>query len=343
MKKKLMTALQLLVTVGILCWVFHDHDQRVRMWKALMRANPVWLLAGFLSYGVVEILAALRWYVLMRVQGIKLPMWRVGALFMLGIFFNTFMPGATGGDVLKVFFLFKEFPDKKKKEGALLAVLMDRLIGLMGLIVISSVIVGINFHWLNSQPESRGLTWTLLGILAFGLSGITATFFISGFKLADKLPEKMPMRDKLIDASKAYHAYAIAWPASLGAIFLSWGVHVFSFAVFVCAAEALGIISPTVSALDVFILMPIILTIAAMPISVGGTGVREKMFAMLLGSLCGVATGDAVALSLTGFMLTAAWASIGGIIYLFYRSTDHTKIADVERQVHELEHEIAEK
>jgi uncharacterized protein (TIRG00374 family) len=104
-KRKILTAVQVLVTAGILAYVFHDPDKRAKMWQAITHAKPVWLLLGFLSYGVVEVLASGRWYLLMRVQGIRLKMWRLGALFMLGIFFNMFMPGGTGGDVLKVFYL----------------------------------------------------------------------------------------------------------------------------------------------------------------------------------------------------------------------------------------------
>jgi hypothetical protein len=93
--------------------------------------------------------------------------------------------------------------------------------------------------------------------------------------------------------------------------------------------------------------MPIILTISAMPISVGGTGVREGLFAALLVPLCGISQAEAVTLSLTGFMLSAAWGAIGGGIYLLYRPSDqgpsdHAKLSEVARQVHELEHEVAE-
>jgi hypothetical protein len=49
-----------------------------------------------------------------------------------------------------------------------------------------------------------------------------------------------------------------------------------------------------------------------------------------------------VTLSLTGFVLMAAWAMVGGGIYLLYRPSDHAKMSEVERQVHELEHEVAE-
>jgi len=327
MKKTILTIIQVLVTVGIMFWVFHDPGKRHKMWEALTHAKPIWLLAGFLCYGVVELLAAGRWYILLRVQGVKLAPWRVGALLMLGIFFNTFMPGATGGDVLN------------KKAPGLLAVLMDRLIGLLGLIIISSVIIGLRYNWLRTTPDSRHLTWVLLLILVCSLAAIVFSFMISGFGLAHKLPAKMPLRDKLIDLAVAYNAYARAWPASLLALFASFGVHLASFTLFICAARALSV---NVSTGELLTVMPIILTLASLPISVGGTGVREGLFVLLLGPLCGVSAAEAVTLSLTGFMLTAGWALVGGLIYLLYRPSDHKKLSEVERQVHELEHEVAE-
>jgi len=342
MKKTILTIIQVVVTVGILCWVFHDHDQRAKMAHALSLAvqrpsGRLWLLAGFGCYGIVEILAALRWYLLLRVQKVILPLWRLVALFMLGIFFNMFMPGGTGGDVLKIYFLIKEIPDKKKE--GLLAVLMDRLIGLLGLIMVASIIIALQYHWLKTAPYARHATWVLMLILVAGLGGIAFSFIISGFRLASKLPARMPMRDKLIDVSDAYNAYARAWPASLLAIFGSFGVHLCSFSVYVCAARALNIDVSTGALLTV---MPIILTICALPISVGGTGVREMLFPNLLTPLCGVAGPVAIALSLTGFMLTAAWGGIGGIIYLLYRPSEHTKLRDVPKEIEELEHEVAE-
>ena len=337
MKKTILTALQVIVTVGILFWVFHDPTKRAKMWEALIHAKLGWLLAGFACYGLVELLAAGRWYILLRVQKVILPPWRVGALLMLGIFFNMFMPGGTGGDVLKIFFLLKEIPGKKA--GGLLAVLMDRLIGLMALIMISSIIVALRYNWLKTNADSRHLTWVLLLILVSSLAGIVFSFLISGLGLAHKLPAKMPMRDKLIDLAVAYNAYARAWPASLGSLVASFGVHFSSFFVFVCAARALSV---QVSTGDLLTVMPIILTLAAMPISVGGTGVREGLFVVLLGPLCGVSQPEATMLSLTGFMLMAAWGMVGGLIYLVYRPSQHARMSEVERQVHELEHEIAE-
>ena len=64
MKKTILTIIQILVTAGILFWVFHDPAKRAEMAAAFSRAksHPGWLLAGIGCYGVVELLAAARWY-----------------------------------------------------------------------------------------------------------------------------------------------------------------------------------------------------------------------------------------------------------------------------------------
>jgi hypothetical protein len=337
MKKKILTVIQILVTVGILSYIFRDPQKRGDMIRAVRDSEKIWILAGIIAYGIVEVLAAVRWQILLRVQGVTLGFFRVIALLMIGILFNLFMPGGTGGDVIKIFYLLKETPGKKA--GALLAVLMDRLIGLLALILITGLIVIIRYQWLSSTAITRNLTWTLLAIMGAGFGGIAFSFCITSFNLAHRLPERMPLRDKLIDLSIAYSAYARAWKASLSALLLSFGVHICSFYVFYSASRALR---QTASMADIFSVMPIINTIAALPISVGGAGVREKLFEELLSNLCGITPGIAVAISLTGFAVLVFWAVIGGVVYLFYRPSEHAKLSDIAQEVQELEHKIAE-
>ena len=343
MKKILLTILQILVTVGILFWIFRDPDKRTNTLHALFGSdrNPpadfVWILAGIVAFGILEILAAIRWQILLRVQGVTLGFFRVLGLVMIGILFNLFMPGGTGGDVIKIFYLLKETPGKKAE--ALLAVLMDRLIGLLGLIIVTCVIMVLRYQWLSATEVTRNLTWTLFAIMGCSLGGIIFSFLITGLGLAHKLPRKMPGRDKFIDLSIAYNAYARAWKASLGALFISFGVHFCSFYLFYAAARALRQTTPL---LDFFGVMPIVNTIAALPISVGGVGLREKLFEDMLGKLCGIPPAVAVAISLTGFSVLVFWAIVGGIIYLFYRPSEHARLKDIEQQVHKLEHDVAE-
>src|SRR5919201_7113457 len=94
----------------------------------------------------------------LKVQKIPFCMTRVSGLFLNGMFFNQFLPGGTGGDIIKSYLLLKE---TDKKAGGLLAVVFDRLIGLVALVTITVALVSLRFDWLWNTPvtvESGGMT-----------------------------------------------------------------------------------------------------------------------------------------------------------------------------------------
>src|SRR4051812_27576211 len=233
MKRILLTILQISVTVFLLWLVFRDHDQRVKMWEALQKANYWWVAGGVLAYITVEVSAALRWQILLRVQKIYLSVPRVTGLFLIGMFYNQFLPGGTGGDIIKSYLLLKE---TDKKAGALLAVIFDRLVGLVALVTLTSVLVCMRFHWLAKTPQTRGFLWFLLIILGSSILGLATSFIISGFNLAERLPPKFPGRLKIIEISVAYHRYAHHWRASLVAFVASIIAHLATFGTFLCVA-----------------------------------------------------------------------------------------------------------
>src|SRR6267378_8031218 len=212
MKKILITIIQLAVTIALLIWVFHDHEQRAKMAKALQAADFRWVVAAIFAYVTVEIAAAIRWQILLRVQGIRLSFFRLIGLFLIGMFYNQFLPGGTGGDIIKSYLLLKETAEHKA--GALLAVVFDRLIGLMALVAITVTLVSLRFDLLSRTPETRNLLWLLLLVLGTSISALIASFIVSGFNLFHLLPHKFPGRDKLIEIAAAYHLYARHWVAT---------------------------------------------------------------------------------------------------------------------------------
>ena len=131
------------------------------------------------------------------------------------MFYNQFLPGGTGGDIIKTYLLLKETPGKKT--GALLAVLFDRLIGLIGLISITGALIALRYDWLTTTPETKQLVWGLLVVLGSAVLALVTSFVITGFKLLDKLPAHFPMRAKLIELSATYHLYAHHWPTTFAA------------------------------------------------------------------------------------------------------------------------------
>jgi uncharacterized membrane protein YbhN (UPF0104 family) len=329
-----------LVTVGVLFLVFHDPAARAEMADALRKADRGWLLGGIVANGLVEFLSGIRWQLLLRVQGIALSWSRVTMLLLIGVFFNFIIPGGTGGDVAKVFYLLKETPGQRSQ--ALLSVLVDRLFGLFALIVMAGVLIAAQWDWLHTAPGAAKYIWTAVAILAGSLAALGVSFLLTGFGLIHRLPQRMPGRDRLAELALAYNLYGRAWKAALASFFLSVGAHFAYFAVFFCAAASFGTASRIPTFGDLCGIMPIINTLTALPISVGGLGVREKLFQVFLGELCGVSEAVAAVMSTTGFALSLVWGVLGGLLYIFYRPSEHARMRQMRSEVSTLEHALAE-
>lgn len=335
MRKVIVTVFQLAVTLALLYWLLHDREKRADMGNALQHARKSWVLLGILIYAGVEVTGALRWHILLRVQNIRISFWRVFQLFMVGVFFNVFLPGAVGGDVVKIFYLLKE--TRQQKAAAFLTVLMDRLLGLLALIAMTAFLLGPHYHEFLGTPATKALLVTLVFIMVNAVGFIVVSIVVTSCGWVEKLPERLPGRDKLVEMSAAYALYGRAWKSSLAGFFLSAVAHSLFFTTFYFAARAF---TDAVTWLNMMTIMPIVAVITSLPISISGMGVREGVFEKLLGDLYGVGGETAVLISLTGFVIIVLWSGVGGLIYLFYRPSEHARLAQIEDTVHEVEETI---
>jgi len=339
MKKVLLSILQLTVTVAVLFWVFHDPDKREKMWEALRAADFSWIVLAVVAYSLVESAAAVRWQILLKVQDIHLSIPRMSGLFFIGMFYNQFLPGGTGGDIIKTYLLLKETP---KKMGALLAVVFDRLVGLVALITITGALIAMRYRWLAQTPDTKYLLWFLLIVLGSSILCLVTSFVVSGFNLVHALPHRFPGREKLIELSAAYHLYARHWPGTLLAFGASLIAHLATFTTFLFVAYAFR---AKVAVIDFFAVMPIERTISALPISFAGVGLREKILQVMLHGLCGVPEAVAVLIGSMSFLVILFCCAPGGIVYLFYKPSGeerHVRLREMEKEVATLGHEISE-
>jgi hypothetical protein len=78
--------------------------------------------------------------------------------------------------------------------------------------------------------------------------------------------------------------------------------------------------------------------VTALPISIGGAGLREGLFIQILGALYTTPESIATLVSLSGFMMQVFWSLVGGVIYLGYRTSQATPIGELEAEVEAIEH-----
>src|SRR5438105_9998987 len=154
-ERYLLLAFQIAIALGILTFLFHDSAKRAQMAEALRRADWRWLLAGVFAYGATETLGAIQWQFLLRIQGIRLPWLKATSIFFIGVFFTLFTPGLIAGDAAQIFYLVMAKPERKA--GAVLIVVMDRILGLLALVALATVVAAARFHWLRRTAVTAKL------------------------------------------------------------------------------------------------------------------------------------------------------------------------------------------
>jgi uncharacterized membrane protein YbhN (UPF0104 family) len=324
-KRGAIVIVQGVLAVGVLAFIFQDRDRRRDMERAVRHASVAWMASGVLCYGVVELLGGLRWHLLLRVQGFRLSWRRATSIFMIGLFLLTFTPGLIGGDAARMLYVIREAPERKAD--AVLVVAMDRLMGLISLILLAGLVVLCRYHWLAMTPATGWLESVTLLILAGGVGMLVLSGLAARLPWLAMLENHPAVGAKLREIGQAFRAYRRHWPRMIQALANTLAAHLFYFLTFYCAARALGAFggageSPWRGLWDVFSIMPIVNTLTGLPVSFAGIGIRESLFQVLLKNLCGIAPGVGAAIGSLGFAMRAVWGLPGGVLLLRYRASE---------------------
>jgi uncharacterized protein (TIRG00374 family) len=254
------------------------------------------------------------------VLGIRLAPWDVLRLSFVGLFFNTFLVGAVGGDAVKVVWLAAK---GHRKTAALLSVLMDRMSGFGALIICSLVFMSLRLDWLARSALVAGLIKGVFVYLLLILMLMAVSFLMSAKGLTSRLPSGFPFRALIIEFTEAYLQFVIAWRQTLLASLLSIGTLLAYFLTFYLSGRAFGLEVPIG---EFFAFMPAVDIISALPISLGGFGVREHLFATVLGELWGVPAAQAVSVSLGGALLSMLWGLFGLVLLPAYHQAERRAV-----------------
>jgi uncharacterized protein (TIRG00374 family) len=270
MKQKLFGALRVLVSVGILAYLFNgifgdearksvpDLDEMPRfqreaviwtkgphaLWEVFQKVNAWWFVLAVALMGIVCLLGIVRWRMILRVQGLELSFWRTTSIFFVGAFFNAFLLGSTGGDVIKAWYVAHETHHKKAE--AVATVVVDRLIGLLALFVLTLIMMAIYHHRVFDDPKL--ITFSII-TLTFVLSCVAVTVlgFWRGF--ADKVPglrkrlQRLPKYDTLKRMIEAYRQYATHRSVLLYTTLQSFGVHLTVMIGVWCIGQGLRVVT----------------------------------------------------------------------------------------------------
>lgn len=134
-RKNISKVLKLLFSVSIIYILIQYNIININH-IALLKENYTLVLYSLIIFFTIIILASLKWWLLLISANYNIPFLMTYLLYSTGLFFNNFMPGGTGGDIIKGVYLYK-FVTKSQRTGALFTIIIDRIIGLHALTVIA--------------------------------------------------------------------------------------------------------------------------------------------------------------------------------------------------------------
>ncbi|MCK4284533.1 MAG: flippase-like domain-containing protein, partial [Candidatus Brocadiae bacterium] len=200
-----------------------------------LAAHWEFVLAAFGVMLLQSPLGAVRWRLLLRVQGIHITFLESLRLTYIGWFFNTWMPGATGGDFIKAYYIAKQTHHKPE---AVTVVFLDRVIGLVSLAMLGTIAVLIS----AGDERLRVAQTIVVSFLALAVLGCGLFYSRRMRRLVrlDRLLLRLPLRHIVERTDRALFIYRHHKAAVARAVLYSWGAQAVSVLAIWWLATGLG-------------------------------------------------------------------------------------------------------
>jgi uncharacterized protein (TIRG00374 family) len=299
---------QATVSVALLAWVARGLDTRAL--GHLLLTLPSWYyLASFAVIIGGQALYAWRWWLLLSIAGVDVPLSTALRYYFIGVFANNFLPSTVGGDAAKVYYLGQEHGYRT----IVASVVVDRMLGLGSLAVLAAAAA----WWLPAaSPRFVALrlvvtaaavgSVAVIGLVMFGTGGLQrwlAPFGARAVRLGQRL-----QRLRLDMAQLLRHPRILGYAGAI-----VFGYFVALSLVYASFVAISGPSRPSLVAIFAAVSMTGVLT--NVPVSLNGLGVREQLHAWLFVPL-GVPKEAAVAISLLLFVHVLVASLCGMVLWL---------------------------
>ncbi len=264
-------------------------------------------MGGFL---LSLLIVAMRWWMLLRIQRIRLKPWEVLRLTFLGQFFNAVVPGTVGGDLVKAYYVAKH---TDRKAAALVSIFVDRVMGLTELVLLAAVMLIIVWSFGLETFESIRVPAITVAITIVVVVVIFGMLFSSRLRRmfhVQKLYQRLPIAKSLAAAGDAANLYRRRLGALARAVAITFGAHIAWVGAIGLIGESLGLQIPFY---NYFVYIPLIYIIGAVPLTPGGVGLIEKFYLVFFVSAV-VTPSEVLALALLARIIPIFWGLPGAVV-----------------------------
>jgi uncharacterized protein (TIRG00374 family) len=296
----------LAVGIGLVALLLNRFDAH-EVIKVIFDSNKLLLLLAFMMFFPNRVLAAHRWLILLRNQFPSLRLWSLVRLLYVSGYLGTLVPGTVGIELVRIYGLAKSTADLAFSATS---VMIDRILALFALYLLA--FFGIIFTSMEIKEEYFYI------ILASFLVFLIAALLLYNNYLRHALVRRLPAvirpyakekLEKLYGCLDKYRSQPrlLAFVFVLSVIFQLYRVvHIYVFSL------SLNI---DVGLMAFVLVAPVAMLITMLPISIGGLGVRESVFVIMLTNF-GVRPEASLAMSLLVTSFSLLWLLPGAWFYM---------------------------
>jgi glycosyltransferase 2 family protein len=277
-------ALKFLFAFGILFYMVKSGRLELSaVQKGLSSGTLVGVSAALLLLALL--LTLQRWRLLLRGQGLEYSFGQIVRYGMIGQLFNTTMPGAVSGDLIKAWYVLNDSRGQPKTP-VLTSILLDRIMGVFGLVLVSASPILLFWEDVWSIERLHKMAFIVFALF-LGVVGFFAYVMLSTWGPLAALRRRMEALKKVGPGRIALQVYDsfVAYrerPAILfQALALSVCTHISVVTIILLCGRTLG--DDPLSIHHYFLLAPLGLFTTAVPVAPAGLGVGQVAFAALFG------------------------------------------------------------
>jgi glycosyltransferase 2 family protein len=322
-KTRLQLILRIVVSTGLMAWLITMIDWE-KAFRVMREGSPSFFVAAFLAIQITVLTSIWKWKMLIESPGkknhphFKASTLQLSKLYYIGLFFNNFMPGSVGGDMVRIYYLGKT----TSVAFATTSVLWERLTSggaLVGIVLLSALFMDQSRPYLITLLILIGIVLIVSFILKFWMKKEQSSFKLpKGCKLHVLSVKMKQMLFNIAKTARDYKKESWLW----------WGVIILLSLLFQVGMAWINDLlflsfGMDVPFLHLLVIITLISVITMIPVSLNGLGVREAGYVFFFQSI-GVPDGIALSVSLLFFFLVTISSLIGGIFWLMERKvTEH--------------------
>jgi hypothetical protein len=301
--------LKIVVSAGLLYLLLGRTDFS-RLWSYVWNASPAWLAVALALYLVMLLLSVWRWRLLLNAQHLDVPAGRLLNSYLVATFFNNFLPSNIGGDVIRI---RDTAPQAGSKTLATTVVLMDRGLGLLGLLTVAAVGTSVASRIGGRPPVLASMLWLAL---AGGVAVSAAAVMLPGGVARLLGPLRRVHQEWVSERIGRLTGALTRFRSAPGALVTCLLGAVLVQAVLVAFYAAIvHSMNIPVSAWHLAVIVPISFVVQMAPVSLNGFGVREATFTYYF-SRIGLPIESALVVSFMGAGLIILFSLSGAVAYL---------------------------